>query len=114
MRDLSWESTLGVKQLRQLQKYKHSESHEYNAQSFLLRDGLSLERLTHWRQSKFRFMEIDRRDQGCSNEKCPRYGYVSADIGRAVVDLRPTICRACGYLLVPTEIVQALQGAKRV
>jgi hypothetical protein len=104
LRSLSWRELESARDLIALQKCAKG-SRERPA----LSDARLLAKLDKWTQSHFRIRAIDRADSSCTNSSCARAGFEDPEITRAASDLRPVICNACGALLVPLELYDALR-----
>jgi len=111
---MNWEYLDGVKEVRELQQLARLADPHADSVPSVLSKRFSLERLNKWRRGNFACKTISRLDQGCTNGKCPKRGVVNSEVSRAVSDLRPMICDACGNLLVPQELSEALRAGAHV
>jgi hypothetical protein len=65
--------------------------------------------LSRFKSAGFKSETVSRLRESCGNSRCSRYGIETAEM-QALRELRPVICPACGWLLVPDLLSEALNG----
>lgn len=98
---LNWDVHPGVKDVSEIMKAKSTGKTTDELAKHLC-DRLDLLRRSNWGGAS-----VDRLSDTCPNSHCRSHGRVDPTKRQWLSNLRPVICDACGWLLVPERIVEA-------
>ena len=100
---IGWREHPGFQDLLHIQGFNSPGLTEAVAGSHENLRGLDLCRRRGWKRER-----VDRFTEACVNPQCPRQGQIDPRF-RMLRDLRPVVCVSCGYLHIPSELVDAYQ-----
>jgi hypothetical protein len=100
---IGWREHPGFQDLLRIQGFNGQGPIEAVAGSHDNLRGLDLCRKRGWPKGR-----VDRFTEACANPQCPRHARIDPRF-RMLRDLRPVVCTACGYLHVPSELVEAFK-----
>jgi hypothetical protein len=98
---IGWRDHPGFQDLLRIQGLNGQGPTEAVAGSHDNLRGLELCRKRGWPRGR-----VDRFTEACANPQCPRHARIDPRF-RMLRDLRPVVCTACGYLHIPSKLLDA-------